>query len=86
MNAKRIASALLLDGPDLAARQVPYYAQCEETIDLMESAWFSVRDLRHQRTALLEIWPHKKEQLDREFNDTVMRLAADLADKMEGTP
>lgn len=79
----QIASALCADNfHDCAHMILPPWM--EEDDSPIREAYSEVQTLRRQRTELTEMFPHKKAELQRQCNDTILdvavRLRADLFD------
>jgi len=45
-------------------------------------AWDEVQELRRQWAGLIEIWPDRKDQFDRELDDKICEVAVKCYDKL----
>ena len=78
MTVKTIAHALCAPNYKECAKTVipPWFEGADETP--VKEAFAGVGQLRRQRDELIALWPHKKTELEHQFNDTVTTLARDL--------
>ena len=89
MTVKAIASALCADSAEAADKTILASEDiyCDEFAAQVEAAWKQVRELKRQRAGLIEIWPGKAPKLNKDFDEALMKLAAELHEKIfEATP
>jgi hypothetical protein len=84
MTTARLATALCADSARECVRAIfpPMVLGDDEQL---VNAWHEVQGLRRQWAGLIEIWPHKKEQFDRDLDAKIMEIAADLYEVMSPT-
>lgn len=49
--------------------------------DAFNDAWSQVQTLRRQRDELIAIWPHKRAELEAQFEDAVLKVASVFEEK-----
>ena len=89
MTVNAIASSLCADSAEAADKGILIGEDmtCDELSALVEAAWKQVRELKRKRSGLIEIWPGKAPKLNKDFDEAVMKLAAELHEKIfDATP
>lgn len=70
-----IASALCEESAERACKFInPPWVACDDAVAI--EAWKNVQELKRQRFQLIEIFPHKRSELEKQFDDQVMQVAA----------
>lgn len=82
MKINTIASALVSPSPDDVEKLFPNELYCDEYASEIESALNQAQTLKRQRKELRELMPSKAKELDYQFNETVLRLARELHEKI----
>jgi hypothetical protein len=80
MKTQQLAGLLCCVCDDRAVKRIspPW---CDE--ELVRCAFAEVTRVRHQRDELVALWPNRKEELDCQCNDTIMKIAGELNEKLQ---
>jgi hypothetical protein len=82
MTSRKIAGALCEASFEVCAKTIiPPWIDGADDLPA-KNAWAQVQVLRRQRAELIEIFPHKKADLDQQFDDAVMKLAVQVYEEL----
>lgn len=82
MTTQKIADCLCEADLEACAKSITPPWIDDDADSPVRDSWLQVRTLRRQRDGLIELWPHKRDLLNEQFDNCVRKLARKLYNQL----